>query len=494
MTEGILVIDTGSSSMRGILFDLQGEIRACAQVKYTMDIGADGSALMDAEVFADCLTRICGDVARQAKQMGCGIRAVALDSQRSSVLAVDRDIRPLHPILMWYDKRCAPICSGFSREELRTIYDTCGMRLTPVSSAPKMLWLKRNRRDIYDKAYKLIGIHDYLLYLLCGNLVTDATCACRSALMDIRTFEWSDTLLEIFQIDRDKLCPILGAGAAAGEITREFSALTGLPRVPVVSAGGDQQCCLAGQGLEEDTVSVNSGSASYLSISVSAPCFDDSMEVNLSAYYGDRPWILEASNMGSGTLYQWFNREFYRCGGDMEEINREVAQEPPGCRGMICLADFAGRGCPHTDPDARGMFLGVGLQHGRGSFARAILEGICFDIDGCVEHLRKTGAPVKRICSTGGLTRFETFNQMLADIMGMEVTVSAQSETTAAGTLRICLNALGLEAPKMPREAQRVYIPGSKSREIYAVIREEREKIRAFLSDYHLHSRKNVLY
>ena len=488
------MIDTGSSSMRGILFDLQGETLASVQRKYSMNIGADGSALMDAAVFAGCLVDICTAIAREARETGCEIRAVSLDSQRSSVLAVDRDIRPLHPILMWYDKRCAPICSGFSRETLKQIYDACGMRLTPVSSAPKMLWLKRNLPEIYEGAYKLVGIHDYLLYQLCGNLVTDATCACRSALMDIRSLEWSDALLSLFEVQRDKLCPILRPGSVAGEVTEAFSAMTGLPRVPVISAGGDQQCCLAGQGLEEDTVSVNSGSASYLSIPVSAPCFDDSMEVNLSAYYGDRPWVLEASNMGSGTLYQWFNREFYRCGGDMEEINREVAQEPPGCRGMICLADFAGRGCPHTDPDARGMFLGVGLQHGRGSFARAILEGICFDIDGCVEHLRKTGAPVKRICSTGGLTRFETFNQMLADITGMEVTVSALSETTAVGTLRICLNALGLEAPKTPREAQRVYIPDPKSREIYAVIREEREKIRACLSDFHLHSGKNVLY
>lgn len=481
------MIDTGSSSMRGILFDLQGETLASVQRKYSMNIGADGSALMDAAVFTGCLVDICTAIAREARETGCEIRAVSLDSQRSSVLAVDRDIRPLHPILMWYDKRCAPICSGFSREMLKQIYDACGMRLTPVSSAPKMLWLKRNLPEIYEGAYKLVGIHDYLLYRLCGNLVTDATCACRSALMDIRSLEWSDALLSLFEIHRDKLCPILRPGSVAGEVTEAFSAMTGLPRVPVISAGGDQQCCLAGQGLEEDTVSVNSGSASYLSIPVSAPCFDDSMEVNLSAYYGDRPWVLEASNMGSGTLYQWFNREFYRQGTDMEEINREVAQEPPGCDGLICFADFAGRGCPHTDPDARGMFLGVGLQHGRGAFARAILEGICFDLDGCVEHLRFTGAPAKRIRSTGGLTRFGTFNQMLSDITGMEVTVSAQSETTAVGALRIGLRALGLDAPKLPQQGGQVYRPDPKNREQYGILREKRGKTGKDFRDFHLH-------
>lgn len=480
MTDVILVVDTGSSSMRGILFDRNGEALFSHQIKYTMTVGADDSAVMEAAVFAQCLKEIARHAAAEMQLKSYNLLAVSLDSQRSSVLAVDEQIQPLHPILMWYDKRCADICSSFSPETLRTIYNHCGMRLTQVSSAPKMLWMKRNLPHIYAAAYKFIGIHDYLLYLLTGKLVTDATCACRTALMDIRTFDWSQELLSIFEVDREKLCPIMSPGSVIGSITTAFCSETGLPSVPVISAGGDQQCCLMGQGLlEQGTISVNSGSASYLAIPVAAPALDPKTEVNLSAFYGNAPWVLEAANMGSGTLYQWFNQNFYHCGSDSKDttqINREVAAQLPGCDGLICYADFAGRGCPDTNPNARGIFANIGLQHTRGSFARAILEGICFDICRCIDHIEGLGIPVTRIQSTGGLTNFSVFNQILADMSGKEILVSANTEATATGAFLIACESLQLSCTAQTQACQR-YLPDPAVHRIYESISELRKKM-----------------
>ncbi|MBR5485057.1 MAG: hypothetical protein IKV41_00930 [Oscillospiraceae bacterium] len=472
MKDVILVIDTGSSGMIGILFDCNGEVCFTHQIKYSMTVGTDDSAVMEISVFSRCIKEIASRAAAEIQRKDYNLLAVSLDSQRSSVLAVDEQIRPLHPILMWYDKRCADICSSFSDEELRTIYERCGMRLTQVSSAPKMLWMKRNLPDIYEAAYKLIGIHDYLLYTLTGKLVTDATCACRSALMDIRTFEWSDELLTIFEVEKDKLCSIVRSGSIVGKITDAFSQETGLPVVPVVTAGGDQQCCLLGQGyLEEGTVSINSGSATYLAIPVTTPTLDPKAEVNLSAYHGDTPWVLEGANMGSGTLYQWFNRNFYNDGTeckDTEHINREVAAQNAGCDGLICYADFAGRGCPDTNPHARGVFANVGLQHTRGSFARAILEGICFDIQRCIEHIEGLGIPIHRIQSSGGLTNFPVYNQIMADITNREIWVSANAEATAAGAFLIACTALDIPHPVHTQSNDcRLYQPNADNVRIY---------------------------
>lgn len=459
MHETILVIDTGSSSMRGILFDLAGNILFTEQHKYTMTMGPDGAATMEAATFSQCLHKIAEAAAREIGRQGYLLRGICLDSQRSSVLAVDRQIRPLHPILMWYDKRCASICQELSPETLTEIYKTCGMRLTPVSSAPKMLWMKRNLPEVYKNAYKLLGIHDYLLYLLTGQLVTDATCACRSALMDIRSFSWSEKLLDIFGLDRDKLCDILPAGSIVGTLTSQFAAKVGLPQVPVISGGGDQQCCLLGQGEpDKQTISINSGSASYLAIPVSTPAFDPRQEVNCSAYYGSTPWVLECSNMGTGTVYQWFNRVFYEESKDMRCINREVSAQPPGCGGLICYPEFAGRGCPDTDPNARGIFRGIGLQHTRGSFARAIVEGICFDICLCITHMENLGVQANKIRSTGGMTNFPEFNQILADISGREVQVCSCPEATAMGAFHAAQRALGLP-PKRENQSYTQYLP-----------------------------------
>lgn len=449
MADVVLVIDTGSSSMRGILFGKNGENLHICQLRYTMEVGSDGSAVMEAKIFSECLLNILQDASQEIKKRGYHLCAISLDSQRSSVLAVDQHVNPLYPILMWYDKRCTDICTGFSQKTLKRIYHLCGMRLTPISSAPKMLWMKRNLPQIYQAADKLIGIHDYLLYILTGTLQTDASCACRSALMDIRTFQWSKELIDLFELDAKKLCPILRPGSPAGTLRQELAEQLSLPLVPIISGGGDQQCCLLGQsGVGHGTVCINSGSASYLSVALAEPVFDPKMEVNLSAYHGSTPWLIEAANMGSGTVYQWFNRIFYHPESeskDLSSINKEISQEPPGANGLICFADFAGRGCPETDPHARGAFFGVGLQHTRASFARAVLEGICFDIYDCMCYMRDLGVDISAIRSTGGLSNFPVFNQILADISGLPVFVSEDAETTAAGAYRVAACALGWE-------------------------------------------------
>ncbi len=486
MKESVLIIDTGSSSMRGVLFGVDGEVLFIAQKKYTMTVSDDGAAVMPPVVFSDCLHTVCAEAASWAAANGCAVAALSLDAQRSSVLPVSETGEPLGPIIMWYDKRCSEICADLNRQSGERIYTLSGMKLTPVSSAPKMGWLKLHQRDIYDAAHKLIGIHDYLLFLATGALVTDATCACRTALMDIRTLDWSDELCAIFGIARDKLCPIVPPGSVVGSLTPAFSAATGLPpALPVVTAGGDQQCCVLGQALGNDgTLSLNSGSASYLALPVRTPLTDPNMEVNLSAYTAQVPWLLEASNMGSGTVYQWFNSAFYNDGQPSKDSGRmdaEVMAEPVGSRGLICLPDFAGRGCPATDPDARGLFIGAGMQHTRGSFARALLEGICLDISESIDYMKSLGAPVLRIQSTGGLTKFTAFNQILADCAGLPVIVKNETEATARGAFFAAASALGLpvEAGNADDTHQTTYLPDPDAQRIYDKIKPVRQTLRA---------------
>lgn len=480
MQSAILVVDTGSSSMRGILFTPQGRLLHTEQRKYTMTVRADNAATMDAGVFSTSLTAICRACAAWAAEENCGIEAISFTSARSSVLPVSRDGEPLHPVLMWYDKRCTSLCASLPPQTVHRIYQLCGMRLTPVCSAPKMQWLRQQLPDVYNRADKLIGIHDYLLFLASGQMVTDASCACRTALMDIHTFDWSDELLSLFSLDCEKLLPIVRSGSVVGHVTERFHQATGLPIVPVISAGGDQGCCILGQGLTEaDILSVNSGSASYITIPTKIPFMDPVMEINLTAYTGDFPWILEASNMGSGTLYQWFNHSFYQVGNDSEDlsqINAEVAAEPAGCNGLMCFADFAGRGCPDTDPEARGTFFGIGLQHTRASFARALLEGICFDICWGIDHLIELGVKVSGIQSTGGLTNFHMFNQILADVSGKEVRVCRQAETTARGAFLLALQALGRQAAA-PQAQTDIYIPDPATHACYLKMKEKRQAV-----------------
>lgn len=140
----VLVVDTGSSSMRTVVFAETGEILFSVQQEYSMDLGPDGRATMQAAVFEQTLTKLLSQTGAFIKEKGISLRAVSLTSQRSSVLAVDRLGKPLYPILMWYDKRSSDACANLSERHGEEIYRISGMRLTPVASAPKMRWLREN--------------------------------------------------------------------------------------------------------------------------------------------------------------------------------------------------------------------------------------------------------------------------------------------------------------------------------------------------------------
>lgn len=356
----ILVVDTGSSSMRTVVFAENGDVLFLAQQEYSMDLGPDGRATMRAEVFEQTLESLSRQaVAYLLKEKNVSLRGIALTSQRSSVLAVDRDGRPLYPILMWYDKRSAPLCEAINEQMGQEIYARSGMRLTPVASAPKMRWLHEHEPAIYEKAYKLIGIHDYLLFLLTGNFVTDASLASRSSLMDIRSFTWSPQLCTLFGVDVEKLCTLLPPGSQAGKLTASFAEKTGLPAgIPVISAGGDQQCCVLGQGLAgPGALSVNSGSASYITAAAEKPVFDSHMEVGLNAHCVPGKWVCEASNMSSGTAYRWFFKTFYGIDGasSLKTMDEEIAARP-ACRGGVSAARFLRGAAAGVDPQARGVF------------------------------------------------------------------------------------------------------------------------------------------
>ena len=444
----ILVIDTGSSSMRGILFSPEGKILHREQRKYFMRVEESGIAEQSPAQYAEALLEICTACGKQAASQNTRIRALSFTSQRSSILPLDRAGQPLCDIITWYDKRSVAICEEKIRIFGDEIYAIAGMKPTPVLSAPKMLWLRRTNPQLYDKAEKIVGIHDYLLYLCTGRLVTDATLASRTCLMDSRTLQWSDRLLEIFELDRSKLCTLLVPGSAIGCISAEFARQTGLSAdTEVISAGGDQQCSVLGQGLlRPGMAGVTVGTGAYLAAICDQPYFDPKQRVNLNAAVTPGHWVLEASTLSSGAVYDWFNRLFYTESGQsypMELIDREVSGSPAGARGVLALPDLAGKGCPDWDDWAHGTFYNLDFSSTRGDIARALLEGIAAEIAECHAVLREIDSRIMNISVTGGLAKFGKFVQILADMIEFSIDRCTIEETTAIGAYLAASAALG---------------------------------------------------
>lgn len=439
----ILVIDVGTSSMRGVLFSHEGKLLTEKQNLYSVTYMGNSWVEQNPSDWENALYDILKEVSKEAKSRGWNVDAVTITSQRSSVIPVDRSIRPLANAIMWQDKRTNQICEELNSENDK-VFSLCGSRINPVFSASKMTWIRENCPEIYEKTYKFMVIPDYLIYLMTGNLCTDYTYGSRSLLMNIYTHQWDPELLRIFRVEKEKLCELVEPGSICGTLTREIAELTGCPEgIPVITAGGDQQCGAIGQGVvKKGVLSVTAGTGGFLITATNAvpKKLEQDVICNFSSVKGQ--YVLESSVLTCCSAFDWFRREFYtEC--SYEEINEELASVPAGANGCICIPYFQGRSTPDWNNLAKGVFANITLGTTKKDMLRSLLEGICFEIGNGVETMKKY-LDISDIYINGGLTNSEPFNEIQCNVYGTKIIRRGKADATARGALMVAAEALGL--------------------------------------------------
>jgi len=467
LMNNILVFDVGTSSMRGILYNEEGKAVFKSQIRYNPKYMEDNCCEQATSDWENGLINISKEINEKAKSKSLEISAIALTSQRSSIIPVDKKGNPLHDAIMWQDKRTCKICDELKSYE-KQIYALTGSKVNPIFSAPKMTWLKRNSTEIYNKAYKLITVHDFLIFLLTGNYVTDHSIASRSLLFNITTLQWDKWLLKVFDVDEEKLCSLVEPGAICGYITEEISERCGLKKgTPVISAGGDQQNAALGLNIiNQGSLEVNTGTGSYIIACSDKPRFDEKMRMICNASAIPGKYILEAGMPTTGTVYRWFNENFYseesRSGNSYEKINSEAASAPIGSNGLVLLPHLQGRGAPYFNPLAKGVFCNMTLGTKRSDFARAILEGIACEVYENIQVIQEMVGDIELVSAAGGLTSFDLFNQIQADMYNKKVLCYENEEASSLGAWISAAKTTGMFASY--EEAFAAAIHGTKTR------------------------------
>jgi len=439
----ILVIDVGTSSMRGVLFTHKGELLAEKQVFYHVTYKENSWAEQEPSDWENALYGIVKESTEMAQEQNWDIDAITITSQRSSVIPVDDSIRPLCNAIMWQDKRTNEICERLSSQNEK-IFSLCGSRVNPVFSASKMTWVRENQPEVYKKTYKFLVIPDYLIYLMTGNLCTDYTYGSRSLLMNIHTHEWDEELLSLFKVDKDKLCDLVEPGSICGRTTERFAQLSGCREgIPVITAGGDQQCGAIGQGVvKKGILSVTAGTGGFLITATNEVPKNLEQDVicNFSSVKGQ--YVLESNVLTCCSAFDWFRREFYP-GCSYEEVNEAASSSPVGSNGCFCLPYFQGRGTPDWNNLAKAVFANVNLGTSKEDMLRSLLEGICFEIGNGVDVMRKY-LDISEIYVNGGLTNSEVFNRIQCCVYGKKIIRRGKTDATARGALMVAAEAMGV--------------------------------------------------
>ncbi len=484
ITMNILSLDVGTTSMRGILYDENGATLATASVDTPL-VYIGSYIEQTPKTYLSGIITICKSILTTHT-----IDAISLTSFRSAICLVDEQCNELCNFIMWQDVRNKDICASFE-QHADIIKQKSGAKPNTVFTATRLLWLKNNAAETYNKAFKAVIVPDYIMHFMVGKFVTDRSYGSRTHLMNISTLEWDDSLFEIFSLDKRLACDLIDQGTVAGLTTSNFSKLTGVREgIPVISAGGDQQCGALGLGvLNSDTLEVNCGTGSFVISVVNEPVLEGSSLIcNVSAIRGK--YTVESNVISSASAVNWFVREFYPeywKSSNFKAVDEIVENTGIGSNGLFCIPHFQGCGTRDWNANSKAAFWGYTLSTTRADMARALYEGITSEIAKSINALPESCRLATKVNIAGGLTKSNIFNTILCNMLNRQLVRFSDPQATAIGAFVSAAVELGVfsdhaEALNAVRKLSNSnsYQPNSEAFDFYKTYIDKTERIYKF--------------
>lgn len=443
-TRYLLGIDVGTYSTKGVLTTPEGEVLHQHVVEHGVSFPRPGWVEQDADgIWWADVVAVCKSITAAGFDTNL-IGAVAVSAIGPCMLPVDEQGKPLRAgVLYGIDTRAHEEIAWLNNEfGEQAMFDLGGMALTSQAVGPKILWLKNNEPEIYDRTHKILTASGYLIYRLTGEYVIDRhTGAHYNPLVDIETIEWDARFAEPI-IELDKLPKMMWSTEIAGHITDEAAAETGLASGTPVTAGTVDAAAEAVSvgAIEPGDLMVMYGTTMFFILVTESTVPDE--RVWSTGYVFPNTRNIAGGMSTTGALTRWFRDQFGQQELAAEEnggpnayaaLAELAASVPAGADGLVCLPYFAGERTPIHDSDARGVFAGFTLSHTRGHMYRAALEGTAYGVRHNVETLRDIGAPPKRIVAVGGGAKNELWLQIVSDVADIPQVVPSQTIGAAYG-------------------------------------------------------------
>lgn len=448
----LIGMDVGTQGVKAALFDEAMNFVVSAFEPSNLISPAPGVVWQEPlEMYADC-AKVTRELMEKSGVKAGDVAGVGLDGQMAGIMGIDKTGEASTPYDSWLDMRCGRYMDDMNKRAGRRIIELSGGPATYVHG-PKILWLKNENPDAYKKTAKFVLPHAYIVGKMCGLTAEDAyfdyTHLHFSCFADNRRKTWSDELLETFGVEKDKMARIVSPFEIVGHVASEFAALSGLlPGTPVVAGCGDTAASTFGSGMfEKDLILDCAGTASVLSsvVDTYAPDVEHATLTQMRSPV-DGLYVPLAYINGGGMCVRWF-RDHLSGTPHMsyDALEAEAREVMPGSEGLIFIPHFAGRVLP-SNPNLKGAYLGLDFMHTRGHMYRAVLEAVAYEYAYYLSVLRALHPRERfdRMITVGGGAKSDLFNQIKADVLGVEVETFAMGETALIGSAVIAGVGTGL--------------------------------------------------
>ncbi|MGM0365540.1 MAG: xylulokinase [Actinomycetota bacterium] len=431
----MLGADIGTSSCKTTVLDHNGDVVASSSKSYRTHYPKTGWAEQNPKDWYEAFKYTANSIFEENNLQKKDIVSIGIDGMMNSPVFLDSRGEVLRPTLIWMDQRSMP-----QAKKLKEIFkdDTeLNDLFTPTALLSKILWVKENQPDIWEKTWKILLPKDYVRFKLNNSLVTDYSDASATQLLNVKKLSWWDEICDSAGIDKDKLPEAVQSTEVVGRLPGNTAKEIGLPEgIPIIAGCSDAATDNLTAGViypKQCLIRLGTCGALFMIV--------DQVPAKREGYYvlvhamPDR-WMIHLATP-AGLALEWFKQTFFKDGPVTNEIFDQKAKKiHAGSQGLIFHPYLSGEHTPRLGLKLRGDFVGLKQEHTKNHFGRAVLEGIAFSIKECFKKYEELDPEIKSVRAVGGGMKSMLWREIITNVLGMEVELPAfEGSAFGAGLL-----------------------------------------------------------
>lgn len=432
----LLGIDVSTTGAKTLLIDQNGMVLASATAPLTLSTPHPLWSEQDPHQWWQGIRQSIRDALSQVDISLEAIVAVGLTGQMHGLVLLDENGEVLRPAILWNDQRTGSQCDQIrERVGLERLIRITGNDALPGFTAPKILWVQENEPDIFNRTRHILLPKDYIRFKLTGEYGMDRAGGSGTILFDLKDRTWSGEILNALEIPPEWLPPTYEGTQVTGLIDAQAASETGLlAGTPVVGGAGDQAAQAVGVGaVEPGIIALTLGTSGVVFAPIAAPLVEPKGRLHAFCHALPGRWHFMGVMLSAAGSLQWY-RDSLAPDLSFDELVREAEQVEPGSEGLIFLPYLTGERTPHPDPLARGAWVGLTVRHHRAHMTRAVLEGVAFGLKDSFTLIQEAGlGTIDQVRVSGGGAKSQLWQQILADVLGVELVTVNTTEGAAFG-------------------------------------------------------------
>lgn len=457
----VIGIDIGTSGIKAAAMDSFGTLHFLCRCDYELEYYQGGRIEINPDTIWRKTYELIKQISREVYNNEGRVASISFSTFCNASIWMDNFGNSIGKGILYLDHRSKKETEIIKQKvPENTISEITGNRLEPgMISISNLIWVKNHEPEKYEKAFKWGHLATFLTAKLTGRYVMDWTHASLTGLFDIKSYKWSEELINKLGINPELLPEITNPLEIIGDITPGLAKEFGFTGVHVICGAADTACSAYALDIRPGEIFDSAGTSDVITVAVDNPDSFDSRFLN-RCHIEKGIWLSHGVMSTPGAAIRWFYQEFLSNSGELNEVFQTLPEQSPvGSNGVMFLPYMHGERSPIWDSHARGGFIGLSLNSSKEDMGRAILEGCSFGLRQVMEIvLKRFNISATSMVLTGGGSKNMAWNQIKADILQKTLYIKEMKETALVGACQIAYMGLGINIKEVIKRQEDVFL------------------------------------